>query len=656
MRTPIFVRGRVLGAFFGAVLGALSATTARAVTITVDTTSPDVAVDSKCSLAEAIQAANTDTAVDTCAAGLGADEIHLAAGTYEFLQAFDATDVLSALPHVTSPITIVGATADTTLLTMNAVASNLGFISLGQGASLTLRRLTVQKATNIAVKVPYGAATVVLDDCTFTKNRGDSALDVSGNGVSGNLTITNSRFTGNARGGVNVGTATATIDGTSFVANTGTAILQLGGDLTVTGCTFDQIQIGNGSPQGDSAISVKGGGTLHLSGSTFTNNTPQVEFSTLSLQGGSATVTECTFSGNQGVSIGIHATGTTVIDRTLIAGNQGVRAAVDASYPGTGAVTIKNSTITGNTSTRDSGGGIYADLTHNMVLNNVTITNNHAPSGGGIGFDNTSLATFRLANTLIAGNTDPNGSDDCATGNKFLTSDGYDLIGNGAGCTILAGPGDQVGTAQAPIDPKLGPLADNGGKTHTMGLYPGSPAIAHGSPGGDAGTACEAVDQRGMPRPVGSACDIGAFEGTLALPVADASMVDAPADVAAEAAADAAPEVALDAPADVAPEAAPDATADVAPEAAPDAPADVTQTAMDASPEADAGASIADAAVDQSAPHRDASQPEAAAAPSSDAGGCGCRTTDGGSGGGALACLVALLAVTARRRRSARTI
>ncbi len=356
-------------------------------------------------------------------------------------------------------------------------------------------------------------------------------------------------------------------------------------------------------------------------------------------------MTECTFSGNQGVAIGIHATGTTIIDRTLIMGNQGVRAAVDASYPGTGAVTIKNSTITGNKSTRDPGGGIYADLSHNVVLNNVTITNNHAPSGGGIGFDNTSVATFRLANTLIAGNTDPNGSDDCATGNKFLSSDGYNLIGNGAGCTILAGTGDQVGTAQAPIDPKLGPLADNGGKTQSIGLYPGSPAIAHGSPGGDAGTACEPVDQRGMARPVGSACDIGAFEGTLALPVADASTVDAPADVAAEAAADAAPEAALDAPADVAPEAAADASADVA------------QVAMDASPHVDAGPPIADATIDQSAPPRDASQQDAAAPPPGDSGGggCGCRTTDGGSGGGALACLVALLAVAARRRRSSRT-
>jgi hypothetical protein len=56
-------------------------------------------------------------------------------------------------------------------------------------------------------------------------------------------------------------------------------------------------------------------------------------------------------------------------------------------------------------------------------------------------------------------------------------------------------------------DPKLGPLADNGGPTLTMALLPGSPAI-------DAGDDDDAppTDQRGHPRPVGIAADIGAYE------------------------------------------------------------------------------------------------------------------------------------------------
>jgi hypothetical protein len=62
-------------------------------------------------------------------------------------------------------------------------------------------------------------------------------------------------------------------------------------------------------------------------------------------------------------------------------------------------------------------------------------------------------------------------------------------------------------------DPLLGPLADNGGPTPTYRPLPGSPAI-------DAipfywWQVCDedlAVDQRGLPRPVGGACDIGAVE------------------------------------------------------------------------------------------------------------------------------------------------
>jgi CSLREA domain-containing protein len=60
-----------------------------------------------------------------------------------------------------------------------------------------------------------------------------------------------------------------------------------------------------------------------------------------------------------------------------------------------------------------------------------------------------------------------------------------------------------LGTA---LDPMLADLADHGGSTLTRAL-PGSPAID----AGDAG-ACPAADQRGVVRPQGAGCDIGAFE------------------------------------------------------------------------------------------------------------------------------------------------
>jgi hypothetical protein len=65
-------------------------------------------------------------------------------------------------------------------------------------------------------------------------------------------------------------------------------------------------------------------------------------------------------------------------------------------------------------------------------------------------------------------------------------------------------------------DPKLGPLADNGGPTVTMALLPGSPAIDAGNT-----SLAPATDQRGFSRPAGRAADIGAFEyGSVMSPIA----------------------------------------------------------------------------------------------------------------------------------------
>jgi hypothetical protein len=57
------------------------------------------------------------------------------------------------------------------------------------------------------------------------------------------------------------------------------------------------------------------------------------------------------------------------------------------------------------------------------------------------------------------------------------------------------------------MDPKLGPLTNNGGLTATHALFPDSPAIDAGTSGTGVNT-----DQRGVSRPYGSAPDIGAYE------------------------------------------------------------------------------------------------------------------------------------------------
>ena len=102
--------------------------------------------------------------------------------------------------------------------------------------------------------------------------------------------------------------------------------------------------------------------------------------------------------------------------------------------------------------------------------------------------------TFILKNSIIAYQT--------SGGNGYgtITDAGYNLSSDSS--ITLSGTGSRINT-----DPKLGPLAENGGPTKTTALLTNSPAIDAGDT-----AASPPVDQRGVSRPVGPASDIGAFE------------------------------------------------------------------------------------------------------------------------------------------------
>jgi hypothetical protein len=85
----------------------------------------------------------------------------------------------------------------------------------------------------------------------------------------------------------------------------------------------------------------------------------------------------------------------------------------------------------------------------------------------------------------------------------MIISLGHNLASDGS--CVLNGTGDITNT-----NTLLGPLHDNGGGSPTHALLYSSPALdAAGLIG------CPASDQRGVPRPQGAACDIGAYEETL---------------------------------------------------------------------------------------------------------------------------------------------
>ncbi|MFI6007543.1 choice-of-anchor Q domain-containing protein [Streptomyces sp. NPDC051243] len=155
---------------------------------------------------------------------------------------------------------------------------------------------------------------------------------------------------------------------------------------------------------------------------------------------------------------------------------------------GTGAVRILNSTITGNSSS-DGGGGIniapaYLDSLPAPIPDIVDLP----------------LGRMILRNSLVAGNTAGGAAADCAKAFATITSLGHNIDADGS-CHLTAA-GDLPGRV-----PLVGPLTDNGGHTDTVALLPGSPAL-------DAAADCPATDQRGIARPQGTACDIGAYERT----------------------------------------------------------------------------------------------------------------------------------------------
>lgn len=214
---------------------------------------------------------------------------------------------------------------------------------------------------------------------------------------------------------------------------------------------------------------------------------------------------------------------------STLAGNKvsgGVAEGMGGGLYTLGDVTIVNSTVTGNSVENPGlsmGGGVLAGIDPantegtKATLVNATIAGNSVAAGGvggGFTIDNPTAGvatTFAVTNTIIAGNTAGGTPADCGT---VVTVTSANNIGGDASC-MFTDPGSKQST-----NPLLGPLADNGGQTDTMALTAGSPAI-------DAGTSvgCPPTDQRGVPRPQGTACDIGAFE----LPVVPATPPPAPA-------------------------------------------------------------------------------------------------------------------------------
>jgi|GEM_PF-1985836 len=218
------------------------------------------------------------------------------------------------------------------------------------------------------------------------------------------------------------------------------------------------------------------------------------------------------------------ATGELILDSSALFDNSsngpGGALFVEAGFaanPEPTRVTVRNSTISGNTSDFQGAGIFNSD--GEVVIEYSTITANSSPYAAGVANRPGSFDTVTLVrSSIIAGNV---GGDDVTAlqGATNFVSANFNLIGNGNATSFFALPGDSVNVSNS--DLRLAPLADIGGFTFVHSLLPGSPAIDAGNSFAAAGVGgVPLFDQRGelFQRVVDglqnsqARIDIGAFE------------------------------------------------------------------------------------------------------------------------------------------------
>jgi transcriptional regulator with XRE-family HTH domain len=251
-------------------------------------------------------------------------------------------------------------------------------------------------------------------------------------------------------------------------------------------------------------------GTLTLNSSTVSNNAASHSGGGI-YNDGTLTLNSSTVSGNTASHSGggIHNNGTLTLNSSTISTNT-------ASHSGggiynNGTLTLSNSTISTNTAAITGGGIANRGSTARTAITFCTIYDNTAShSGGGIWNDtNDGGRQLVMRNSLVAGNRAAQSPDIVGQ----LTSQGYNLIQSTAGAMFAPNQLHgtdllQVASPALRIDPVL---KGNNGPTRTHALLPGSLAIHRIPP-----NACHikgiSTDQRGVKRPEGAACDIGAYE------------------------------------------------------------------------------------------------------------------------------------------------
>jgi hypothetical protein len=333
----------------------------------------------------------------------------------------------------TSPITIDGGG----LVTISGANSSTVF-HVDFGATAVLTGLTISDGQGSGGGGIYNYGTLTLSHCTVS----GSHASAGGGGIVNkwHLTLISSTISDNS-------------------AYEGGGIYNDHGIMMLTNSTIS-----------DNSSSYQGAGIwnsnqLTVSDSTFSGNTAQVPYNGTAQSGGG----------------GIFNAGVLTLSGSTFSQNSGFDG---GGILNTATLTVTDSTFHGNTGA-SQGGGIFnsskaaGGYTVTLAVSGSTIAGNLGGQGPGI--SNQSSTSLTLNNSIVAANglanpilADISGS---ASGSNDLVGSGTSSFGTGLSGLTNGTNGNSVGTYLAPIDPKLGSLADNGGPTQTMALLPGSPAI-----------------------------------------------------------------------------------------------------------------------------------------------------------------------------------
>jgi CSLREA domain-containing protein len=449
------------------------------VTKTADTN--DGACDADCSLREAIVAAN---------ANAGADDVTVPAGSYVLSIAGTGEDAgATGDLDVTDDLNLSGAGAASTTIVGNGGDRVLDVDPLSTGVSAMVADVRVTNGRAVAFGGGIrNAGTLLLTDSTISDNKAEVTTPIINSigggvatGAGGVTTISNCLVTGNM----------ATGDGDAGAA-VGGGVGSFDGETIVESSTIIDNQAFASSPN---APGIGGGigivdGTLSVDSSTVSGN-GVVGFPAAG--GGGIGVACEVFSPCGALSI----SGSTISDNDAFAFSE---VNGGGAFFSSGSFLLVNSTLTNNAAEMGPAPGVGSPAPGanlGILGTNGTIANATIESGTGTSGIHLQFATATLRNTIVA--------DSCSGTGITANARNLEFPGNTCGFS---------GTDLIGLDPLLGALADNGGPTQTLKPAAGSAAIGNGDMAtpGSGGNACEAADQRGVARPVGSRCDVGAYE------------------------------------------------------------------------------------------------------------------------------------------------